>query len=297
MRVCSRGGVCVHTDYRENIIVDADHPILEWKANKKNERLRPSWFPVEVRTAFPEGFPYIASEHSEDVLSWNVFRSLEVAGKLSVVTDMLKTHEDVEQLYFWQHAVSRRGQELDPEIQDVLNVMEPWGRNGTRQQTETDVILRGRSHIVVIESKLGKPDKMVKAWSRSGPKTRPMRSDYLNFIDKLNVKLFNDDFTFDRDGRRFHQLFRNYLLGEALCLKWNTSFSLLAIVNNLNRNSEGRSHEDEFRCFQSKLVQPSNTSLITWQQIWRVLSKEPQLARLREWLRSEEHTSELQSLS
>ena len=90
-----------------------------------------------------------------------------------------------------------------------------------------------------------------------------MRSDYLNFIDKLNVKLFNDDFAFEQDGRRFYQLFRNYLLGVALSVKWNTSFSLLAIVNDLNRNLEGRSHEDEFRCFQSKLVQPSNTFLIT----------------------------------
>jgi len=40
MRVVTRGGVPVYTDYKENIIVDSDHPILAWKAAK--DRLRPS---------------------------------------------------------------------------------------------------------------------------------------------------------------------------------------------------------------------------------------------------------------
>ena len=284
MKVCSRGGVGVYTNYRDNMIVDADHPILKWKANKKNERLRPSWFPVWVRSKFPDGFPYIASEQSEDTLSWNLFRSLQLAGKLRFLTDRLGIHSNVEKVYFWQHDADRRTEEIDSEIQGILNEMEPWGRNGRRQQTETDIILRGAHHIVMVESKLGKLDEVVKAWGRGGSPNRPMRSDYPKFMKKLGVKLFRDSFTFEQDGRRFYQLFRNYLLGAVLSNRWDTKFSLLAIVNGLNSNLKGRSHEEEFQTFQCLLEEPGNTFLMTWQQLWRILPDEPELSQLRQWL-------------
>jgi len=285
MKVYSRGGVGVYTDYRENIIIDADHPILKWKANKKNERLRPSWFPAEVRSKFPRGFPYIASEQSEDVLSWNLFRSLQAAGKLRLLTDEKGIHEDIEMVYFWQHEADRWSEEVDLEIQSILNEMEPWGINGRKQQTETDVIFRGEHHIVMAESKLGRPDKVMKAWGRGGSPSRPMHPDYLKFMKKLGAKLFKDSFNFEQDGRRFYQLFRNYLLGAAFSQRWGTKFYLLAIVNGMNRNLEGRSHEDEFQSFQGFLEDPGNTFLTTWQQLWRILPDEPELSQLRKWLR------------
>jgi len=285
MKVCSRGGVNVYTDYRENIIVDADHPILKWKAGKKNERLRPSWFPVWVRSKFPQGFPYIASEQSEDVLSWNLFRSLQSAGKLSSVIEGLGIHADIEKVYFWQHDADRWSQEIDPEIQSILNEIEPWGINGRRQQTETDIILRGRHHIVMVESKLGKPNEVIKAWGRGGSPDRPMRADYLKSMKKLGVKLFRDSFDFELDGRRFYQLFGSYLLGSALSRKWSGKFYLSAVVNGVNSNLDGRSHEDEFQDFQCVLEEPVNTLLITWQELWRILPDEPELSRLRQWLR------------
>ena len=74
MKVISRGGVPVHTDYAENIIVDSAHPILVWKANK--DRLRPDWFTRDVQERFPGGLPKLGSVHSEDALTWNIFRTL-----------------------------------------------------------------------------------------------------------------------------------------------------------------------------------------------------------------------------
>lgn len=284
MKVCSRGGVCVYTDYRENIIIDADHPILNWKAEKKTERLRPNWFPISIRSKFPDGFPYIASENSEDALSWNLFRSLQSTGKLGLVTETLNLGIDIETLYFWQHRLDQWSEQIDPEIQGVLDEMEPWGKGGRRQQTETDIILRGKHHIIMVESKLGKPETIIKAWGRSGPTNRPTPPDYLEFMTKLGVKLFKDSFDFDQDGRRFYQLFRNYLLGAALSQKWNTEFSLLTIVNSMNSNLEGRSHKEEFKIFQDLLVEPGNTFLITWQELWRILSNEPELSQLHQWL-------------
>lgn len=279
MKVYSRGGVLVHTDYRENIIADADHPILVWKANK--DRLRPSWFPANMQKNFPRGLPKIGSQHSEDALTWNVFRTLQLNHRIHSLTNIFTSGSEFYKIYFWGHDADNRSQKVDAEIQDMLNKMEPWGKNGIRQQTEPDVILRGQHHIVMVESKLGKPAEAVKAWQRS---RLGMRHEYIAFMEKPGVKLFTDSFDYERDGNRFYQLFRNYLLGAALALRWRAKFSLLAIVNAVNCNLEGRSHQDEFNFFRSILADPSNTYLITWQQIWYALPRKRNLLLLRQFM-------------
>jgi len=275
----SRGGVPVYADHKDNIIVDPAHPILLWKANK--DKLRPSWFSLDVQRGFPEGLPKIASQHSEDALTWNVFRTLQSNDRIQRFTDIFAPRLDIYKIWFWGHDADMQTQEIDPEIQECLNQMEPWGKNGIKQQTEPDVILRGKSHVVMVECKLGRPGEKVKAWQRG---RSGMRSEYLTFMDSLKLKLFADSFHYERHGNRFYQLFRNYLLSAALALRWETQFSLVAIVNELNSNLEGHSHQDEFNSFRSVLAEPSNTFLITWQQVWNALPRERELLPLREFM-------------
>ena len=276
MRVVSRGGVPVYTDYKENIIVDSDHPILAWKAAK--DRLRPSWFSLDLQKDFPEGLPKLSSVHSEDALTWNVFRTLQLKNRIECLTDIFMPGLDTYKIWFWGHDADRQSQGIDFEIQDVLNQMEPWGKSGVRQQTETDVLLRGKRHIVMVECKLGKPEQKVEAWRRS---SAGMRSEYAAFMEERGFKLFTGSFEYDQDGNRFYQLFRNYLLGAALASRWNTKFSLLTIVNSLNSNLEGSSHQDEFNSFRTLLADSSNAFLITWQQICNALPEEGNLFPLR----------------
>jgi hypothetical protein len=283
MKIHSRGGVEVYTDYRENIIVDPDHPVLAWKANK--DRFDPKLFPAKVRDAFPEGLPRIGSQHSEDALSWNVFRSLQLGQKLSLVGHSSIQGQDFDAVYFWGRDAHQRSEQIHSEIQNTLNEMEPWGENGVQQQTETDVMLRGERHIIMIESKLGEPDKPLRAWCRSRSGMRPEYRVFLSRVEEARGEpLFSPCFDYDNHGNRFYQLFRNYLLGAALSLKWRTAFSLLAIVNSLNSNLCGRRHEEEFGLFRCVLAQPSNAFLITWQQIWEHLPSHPNLGALQMWL-------------
>jgi len=283
VKTYSRGGVGVYSDYRCNIIVDPDHPILVWKANE--DRFSPRLFYAEVRESFPERLPRIGSEHSEDALSWNVFRSLQLRQKLQLVGAFAAPGADFDTVYFWGRAAYQRSEQIDPEIQNTLNEMEPWGKNGARQQTETDVILRGKRHMIVIESKLGEPCKAVKAWCRSRPGMRPEYRDFLKKVEKERGEpLFSPSFDYEKDGNRFYQLFRNYLLGAALSWKWGTEFSLLAIVNSANSNLGGRSHQGEFDSFRSRLARPSNAFLTTWQQLWDRLPSGPSLHALQMWL-------------
>lgn len=285
MKILSNGGVGVYSDYRENVIVDADHPILRWKANKKGEKLRPGWFSDAVQREFQDGLPYISSENSEDVLTWNIFRSLQKEDKLYLLTYPLGINMDVEKVYFWQHDADLWSDKIDHDIQGVLNEIEPWGKDGKRQQTETDMIIRGNSYIIMVEDKLGERDKSIKAWCRSGSPDKKMRSEYLDYMNKHSLGLFNKSFEYERDGWRFYQLFRNYLLGDVLSRSWNVKFYLLAIVNGLNSNLYNHSHEEEFRLFQSILEDPSNTFILTWQQLWNILRDYENFYNLNMWLR------------
>jgi hypothetical protein len=52
-------------DYRKNIIVDKDNPILIWK----------SWGDHNT-----DGQAYLSRPYGEDALTWNVFRSLQKFG-------------------------------------------------------------------------------------------------------------------------------------------------------------------------------------------------------------------------
>lgn len=277
----SRGGVKVWEDYQGNIILDEKNPILRWKAEK--DKYSPSLFASDVAERFPKGIPRIGSLHSEDALTWNVFLSLHHANKLHLITDFLSPNMEVFTPYFWGHSLEKSSGEIDPTVQEVLNEIEPWGKDGRLQQTETDVILRGPRDLVMVECKLGVPGKPVKAWvrSRSG-----MRADYRKFMDKCGFGLFNNSFDFDSDGNRFYQLFRNYLLGAAFSQWWRIKFWLLAVVNSKNTNLDGAPHEIEFGYFRSKLVDPSNTVIITWQQVINVMKKEPQLAKLYTYIAS-----------
>src|SRR5208283_5682738 len=72
----------VAPDFRSRIIIDANHPILAFKANRD----RYTNLPNQKRYA---GLPYLGSSESEDALTWNVFRSLQESGDLNLVAGLL----------------------------------------------------------------------------------------------------------------------------------------------------------------------------------------------------------------
>jgi hypothetical protein len=259
--------------------VDSTHPILAWKASK--DLLRPGWFTKDLQERFPAGLPKISSVHGEDALTWNVFRTLQLANRIDCLTDTFMPGLDGNKVYFWGHDADQQSEEIDSEIQYVLDEMEPWGKGGVKQQTEPDVIARGKHHVVVVECKLGKPGQKVRAWQRSRIGMPP---EYANFLAERELRLFAGTFKYERDGNRFYQLFRNYVLGAALRSRWNTDFSLVAIVNSMNSNVGGKSHEREFNSFRFLLTNFSNTHIISWQQICNVIPKEKNLLSLRSYL-------------
>jgi hypothetical protein len=243
----TRSGVKVYDDWQDNIVVDPEAPPLVWKAGRDL---------FGGHTGVP-GRPYLASENSEDALSWNLFRSLEKAGWLDVVARALGLEDDFQVLYWY-----RPWDAADPlpEIKKALDRVEP--RRG--QQTETDIILKGQRYLVMVESKLGKPGARIRPWERGS--RSPVPASY-----KAPVRdLLKDMHDWQETMRRFYQLLRHLVLANELCRPgvWDLEPHVLAIVNELNRHASLHPHAEEFENFRKRLRLPAKrTYLLTWQEL------------------------------
>jgi hypothetical protein len=247
----TRSGVKVYDDWRDNIVVDPEAPPLVWKAGRDL---------FGGHTGVP-GRPYLASENSEDALSWNLFRTLEKAGRLDVAARALGLEDDFQVLYWYRpwDAASPL-----PEIKQALDRVEPWGKVRGRYQTETDIILRGQRYLVMVESKLGKPGARIRPWERTGD--RPVPATY----EAPLRDLLKDMHDWQETMRRFYQLLRHLILANELCRPevWDLEPHVLAIVNELNRHASLRPHAEEFEAFRKCLRLPAErTHLLTWQEL------------------------------
>ena len=140
----------VASDFRARIITDPNNPILAFKANRD----RYTNLPNQSKYA---GLPYLGSSESEDALTWNVFRSLQRAGSLNIVSDSLGIGE-ARGLLLWTPAPESGdvSAELQYKAGELIRRFDGVFRG---QTTEPDVILLGNNGIAVTECKLSEPDK------------------------------------------------------------------------------------------------------------------------------------------
>ncbi len=115
----TRSGVKVYDDWRDNIIVDADAPPVTWKAKRDT---------FGAHTSVP-GRSRLASENSEDALSWNLFRTLEKAGRLDAIThaqefthfrQCLRLPTERTHLLTWQALLTHAEATFDPAVRPLL---------------------------------------------------------------------------------------------------------------------------------------------------------------------------------
>lgn len=246
--IITKTGVKVHSRWQDNIIVDPDLPSIGWKACQAKDRF--------TRGA-ARGLPKIASENSEDALTWNLFRTLEKTGRLNQLLEELGFKDDFKVLYWFRPFDSAA---VMPEIQAALNEIEPWGVGGRKQQTETDIILRGGSTLLMVECKLGKSGERVRAWSKGAGRIPQSYEPYCQ-------PLLKDPGSMETNMMRFYQLYRHLMLGIKMGEKWGLEAGLLAVTNSININASGLTHLEEFKAFKSTLTIPKRVHMATWQQI------------------------------
>ena len=150
-------------DYRERILVDQGSPILAFKASR--DRFTHDKYP---------GWPYLSSKNSEDALTWNVFRSLQIARRLDLAADVFGLSEPTG-LLLWGLAPEKKDENLQYDVGEMLRSVDGRRRG---QMTEPDVILVGQDEIALIECKLGEANKSPsRPWAGSGKRWEDYRRE------------------------------------------------------------------------------------------------------------------------
>jgi len=200
-------------DYRERILVDQGSPILAFKANR--DRFKYDKYP---------GWPHLGSRNSEDALTWNVFRSLQIAGRLDLVADVFGLSEPTG-LLLWGLAPEKKDENLQYDVGEMLRSID--GKRGG-QMTEPDVILVGREEVAFIECKLGEPDKpLSRPWTGSGRRWEDYRKDLPELL-KPDIE----------DVKPIYQLVRMAFYAVKLGHKLNLRPVLVSLSNQANWETE-----------------------------------------------------------
>jgi len=140
----------VARDFRCRILVDSNSPILAFKANRDH------YYRMGTQSNYA-GLAHLGSVNSEDALTWNVFRSLQKADGLNIISNRLEIGEP-KGLLLWT---------LAPELDDISaklqyktgEIIRKFDGVLRGQITEPDVILLATSGIAVIECKFSEPKK------------------------------------------------------------------------------------------------------------------------------------------
>lgn len=250
--IISKTGVKVFKDYQDQVTVDKDSLLLKTKANLPRET---------YSRGNVKGLSRFGSENSEDIKTWNIFRSLQLNKNMGKYYESIGLQDDCERVLFW--GMDADTGKFDTNLKSVLDEIEPpalW----TVQQTEPDVVIIGKNTVVFNESKLGKAGTNIDAWNR-----KKEFSDKHELYKKNAEKYFKKSFieNFNVQGRRFYQLVRNYIIGSGLVAKSKKRFYLTALVSQDNKAISGLSHKEEFDMFCSTLRDSSTCHLLTWSQL------------------------------
>ena len=201
---CPEHGIYVHgsatytyTDYRRNLIVDA--PYFE-------EHIRGNAFKYETHR--------FGSERSEDALTWNTFRSLQVAGCLNHVAELCTgiRRPAEPKLLLWGLEIKDTGVQpwdLLIRARERFESDLPVGR----PKTEPDIALYlPGSYLLLIEAKFTSPNGVYLRDRKKNPLDFTI-DQFINIYSSKELRILDHEEARRRDTIRY-QLWRNMLFAE-----------------------------------------------------------------------------------
>jgi hypothetical protein len=245
-------------DYRENIIIDKDNPILIWKAWRDRYSDKKHW------KAGYGGKAYLSSPNGEDALTWNVFRSLQMVGKtgLDIISEVFGISK-VNTILFWGCDVENHG-----EKQQLLNILIRTidGKyKGT--MTEPDLVIITKCEVVFVECKLNlsgdtspwkAPDKKDKTKIDGADKRFGIYKEMFPELMCIN------------DWRNVYQLIRQYVYARSLGSQLSKQPLVIPLIN--------ENHKEKLFCHYLKIkdciANYNNVfrEFVTWQEIDKIIT-------------------------
>jgi len=223
----------------------------------------------------------LGAERSEDMLSWNVFRSLQEAGCLHRVGQFITGDRSRIEPFLYLWGICLTDDDLTP-WDLLIDARKRFESNlpVDRPLTEPDIALYlpGR-YLILIEAKFTSPNTVY----TKGPRA----SDSSLTLDEL-LDIYSDrvlrtlDYSVAQKRDRIHyQLWRNMIFSEWMAYMDHARTKPYHV--NLVRSGFERASAEEF----GSMVRPGVRDCfqrITWEQIYCWCIGEPKLSRLRRYL-------------
>jgi len=129
--IYSDTGVKVFVDFKDNLIVDPDDPVIAGRAR--------NW---RYSGGIVKGLSYLSSENSEDAMTWNVFKTLEKSNPEKWFSKI-----------FPQIVRDKDEQFLDPMLRFWDKYFPPLSRPFPEGETLVDLTIETSNKLIVIEAK------------------------------------------------------------------------------------------------------------------------------------------------
>lgn len=260
----SSGATYAFSDVRRNVIASAD-----------------TFARRIVRHPFKYESHRLGLERSEDSVSWNVFRSLQEAGQLRRVAELITGDGvDVEPfLYLWGICLTEDDFAPWPllvaarsRFESRLPVDRPF--------TEPDIALHlpGR-YLILIEAKFTSPNTCYERGKRKDSSSLTF-DELVGIYRDPRLKLLNVEKAESRD-RLFHQLWRNTTFAEWMATEDHPrtkAFHVNLVREGADEQSAGEFHELLAQGYEDRFRR------MTWEQVHHLYRDQPGLDRLRRYL-------------
>ena len=245
----------VHKDYRDNILVDKDNPVLAFKAN------RDRYFENGNQDDYA-GLSHLGSINSEDAITWNLIRCLSLSDDFSPIENLIKLKLTNPKVLLWTLSFNNKSNKLQYIVGSNIRNIDGKHKG---QITEPDIIIESDNYFIVFECKLGEVNKFPNhLWECSkdshGPKIRA--KDY--FKDNL----FIGDSGYDSET---YQLFRMVFYANEIGKKLNKKAVFVSLTNKTWWNKKKRDYSSPSSIWENftKQVNKDKVDLINvfWQDI------------------------------
>ena len=234
-----------------------------------------------MRHPFKYDFNYLGHENSEDALSWNVFRSVQEAGHLAPLAELLigESYDEEPDLYLWGIRVS--DDSFDP--WDLLVAARDHFETNLpvdRPLTEPDIALHlaGR-YLVLIEAKFTSENGWYRRGVRQGEKSLTLE-ELLKIYSGDELRLLNTGLA-QRCDRIPYQLWRNTVFADWMSLQDSPETKPYHV--NLVRDGYERESQE---AFAAVLIEPHRDRFrpATWEAIHAWLAASSRCDRLRRYM-------------
>lgn len=206
-------------DYRDNLIIDINNPILVQKSWRDRFSSESHW-----KNGYG-GESYLSKKNSEDALTWNVFRSLQLSSNANISSIYKKVFNinPVETILFWGCDLLNLN-DYQIKLNSLIRLID--GRfQGT--MTEPDIVLITKKELVFIECKLNQHGKQ-SPWRAQ---TDGSKKRFEHYKTKYIPELSNIG-----DWKSVYQLIRNYIYSKLLAEILNKKPLLIPLINKKHKS-------------------------------------------------------------